>query len=110
MFIGGALAPELAELPTDELQSIAHRELAELMRITGEPLWTDVARWPASMPQYQVGHLQRIAAIEARVAAIPGLALAGNAYHGVGIPQCIRSGEVAAEQIAEQQKEGRSSN
>jgi oxygen-dependent protoporphyrinogen oxidase len=108
-FIGGALAPELAELPEDELKSIAHRELAELMQITGTPLWSDVARWRASMPQYAVGHLQRVAAIEARVATIPSLALAGNAYRGVGIPQCIRSGELAAETITAQIKEGRSS-
>ena len=56
------------------------------MQISGQPQWTDVARWPASMPQYHVGHLQRVAQIEARVATHPGLALAGNAYHGVGIP------------------------
>ena len=52
------------------------------------------------MPQYHVGHLTRVASIEARVAALPGLELAGNAYHGVGIPQCIHSGETAAERIA----------
>jgi oxygen-dependent protoporphyrinogen oxidase len=109
VFIGGALAPELAELPEDELKSIAHRELGELLQITSPPLWSDVARWRASMPQYAVGHLQRVAAIETRVATIPGLALAGNAYRGVGIPQCIRSGELAAETITAQIKEGRSS-
>jgi oxygen-dependent protoporphyrinogen oxidase len=99
-FIGGAIAPELAELPEDELQAIAQNELTELMQITGAPLWSNVARWRASMPQYHVGHLQRIASIEARAAAIPGLALAGNAFHGVGIPQCIHSGETAAVKIA----------
>lgn len=109
IFIGGALAPELANLPVDELKSIAERELVDLMQIKGAPLWSEVARWPASMPQYAVGHLQRVAAMESRVAAIPGLALAGNAYRGVGIPQCIRSGELAAESIAAQIKEGRSS-
>ena len=102
VFIGGAIAPELAELPTDELQRIAHQELTALLRITGAPLWTDVSRWPASMPQYHVGHLQHVAEIEDRVAGLHGLELAGNAYHGVGIPQCIHSGETAAEQIAKQ--------
>lgn len=100
VFIGGALAPQLAELPAAELERLAHSELTSLMRIEGSPEWTDVAPWPASMPQYEVGHLQRVAQIEARVAEIPGLSLAGNAYHGVGIPQCIHSGEVAAERIA----------
>ncbi|MEX2092703.1 MAG: protoporphyrinogen oxidase [Pirellulales bacterium] len=99
VFIGGALAPELAELPDDELRRIAHQQLAALMRISGQPLWTDIARWPASMPQYHVGHLQRIAQIEGRVAKLRGLELAGNAYHGVGIPQCIHSGESAAERV-----------
>jgi oxygen-dependent protoporphyrinogen oxidase len=100
VFIGGAIAPQLAELPVDELQSIAHRELAQLMQISGQPQWSDVARWPASMPQYHVGHLQRVTQIEGRASAHPGLALAGNAYHGVGIPQCIHSGETAAIRIA----------
>ena len=100
VFIGGALAPDLAELPEAELTRIAHEELAALLRIDGAPLWTEVARWPASMPQYHVGHLLRIAQIEGRAAKLRGLALAGNAYHGVGIPQCIHSGETAAERIA----------
>ena len=51
------------------------------------------------MPQYHVGHLQRVAEIESRVANLPGLALAGNAYHGVGIPQCIYSATRAAERV-----------
>ena len=55
---------------------------------------------PASMPQYHVGHLQRVAQIETRVATFRGLELAGNAYHGVGIPQCIHSGEAAAGRVA----------
>ena len=52
------------------------------------------------MPQYTVGHAARVAEIEARVAAIPGLHLAGNAYHGIGIPDCVRSAKQAAERIA----------
>ena len=109
VFIGGALAPELAELPDDELRRMAHQQLAALMRISGQPLWTEVARWPASMPQYHVGHLQRIAQIGGRVAKLRGLELAGNAYHGVGIPQCIHSGETAAERVVTLTLGGRSS-
>ncbi len=100
VFIGGALAPELANLPTADLNRIAQEELRELMQISGEPLWTEVTSWPASMPQYHVGHLQRVAQIETRVATFRGLELAGNAYHGVGIPQCIHSGEAAAGRVA----------
>jgi oxygen-dependent protoporphyrinogen oxidase len=99
-FLGGALAPQLMERSDDELGAIAQSELADLLEITGQPLWTDVAKWPGSMPQYHIGHLDRVANIEARAAELPNLELAGNAYHGVGIPQCIHSGETAAERIA----------
>jgi oxygen-dependent protoporphyrinogen oxidase len=99
VFIGGALQPELLERPDDDLRRIAIEELTELLRITGEPLVTDIARWPRSMPQYHVGHLARVADIEQRVARYPTLALAGNAYRGVGIPHCVASGEAAAEKV-----------
>jgi oxygen-dependent protoporphyrinogen oxidase len=98
-FIGGALQPELADLPDADLRRLALDELRDLLGITGEPLLTDIARWPHSMPQYHVGHLQRIARIEQLAARHPRLALAGNAYRGVGIPQCIASGESAAERL-----------
>ena len=100
VFIGGALQPELAELPDAELRQLALEELADLLGITGQPVMTDIARWPRAMPQYHVGHLDRVARIEQLAASHPGLALAGNAYHGVGIPQCITSGERAAERTA----------
>lgn len=99
VFIGGALHPEFLELPDAELRRIAQDELGELLRITGMPITADVARWPRSMPQYHVGHLARVARIEQLVDAYPTLGLAGNAYRGVGIPQCIASGEAAAERI-----------
>jgi oxygen-dependent protoporphyrinogen oxidase len=99
VFIGGALQPLLAELPDDELRRIAIDELSDLLHIAGKPLLADIARWPASMPQYHVGHLDRIARIEQLTARHATLALAGNAYRGVGIPQCIASGNRAAEKL-----------
>lgn len=99
-FLGGALEPQLMDRSDDELSAIAHAELADLLEMTGQSLWTDVAKWPGSMPQYHVGHLDRVASIEARAVELPNLELAGNAYHGVGIPQCIHSGETAAERIS----------
>ncbi len=75
------------------------RELRELLGITSEPLLTRIHRHPQAMPQYRVGHLDRVARIDAAVTHHPGLALAGNAYRGVGIPDCIRSGEQAAEAV-----------
>jgi oxygen-dependent protoporphyrinogen oxidase len=100
VFIGGALQPELLDLADDDLLRIAREELGALLQTTGEPLVVDVARWPRSMPQYHVGHLNRVARIERLAAAHPNFALGGNAYHGVGIPQCIASGQAAAERIA----------
>jgi oxygen-dependent protoporphyrinogen oxidase len=95
-FVGGALRPELVELDDAALVAAVRRELADLLGVRAEPQLTTLARWRRAMPQYHVGHLARVARIRARAAAL-GLHLAGNAYEGVGIPDCIRSGETAAE-------------
>ncbi len=100
VFIGGALQRELAGLTDDRLRQIATEELRDVLRTRAEPLLVDIARWPGSMPQYHLGHMALVAAIEAAAARHPGLALAGNAYHGVGIPHCVHSGELAAERLA----------
>ena len=71
------------------------------MKLSGDPLFQFVQRWPESMPQYHVGHLDRVERIEQQAAEHPHFALAGNAYRGVGIPFCIRSGETAAETVLE---------
>jgi oxygen-dependent protoporphyrinogen oxidase len=102
VFVGGALQPELARLPQDELIELARGELAALIGAGGEPEIAEVVRWLEAMPQYHVGHLDLVAQIESRAAEIPRFALAGNAYRGVGIPFCIRSGEQAAERVVEQ--------
>lgn len=98
-FIGGALQPELFALDDVTLVTRVREELAALLGVVEAPLLTRIARWPESMPQYHVGHLERVARARALVAALPGLAIAGNAYDGIGIPDCIRSGEAAAEHI-----------
>jgi oxygen-dependent protoporphyrinogen oxidase len=99
VFVGGACQPELADLPDDELKRLVQDELRVLMGAEGEPELFEVFRWPATMPQYHVGHLQRTARIEQQVATHPRLELAGNAYRGVGIPYCVHSGEQAAERL-----------
>jgi protoporphyrinogen/coproporphyrinogen III oxidase len=70
--------------------------------VIAQPLFSRVWRHPNSMPQYHVGHQSRIQRIEAHLAKFPGLVLAGNAYHGVGIADCVRTGEEAAEKIFNQ--------
>jgi oxygen-dependent protoporphyrinogen oxidase len=99
-FLGGAFHPEVVAWDDDALAGAAAREFADLLGIRGGPILRHISRWPGVMPQYELGHLGLVAAIEARVARHPRLALAGNAYHGVGVPQCIQSGERAAQQIA----------
>jgi oxygen-dependent protoporphyrinogen oxidase len=101
VFVGGATQPHLMELGDEEVVALAERELAELLGVRGQPELVRVIRWRRQMPQYQVGHLARVQRIEAHLAELPGLLLAGNAYHGVGIPYCIRSGERAAEQAVQ---------
>jgi oxygen-dependent protoporphyrinogen oxidase len=97
VFIGGALQSEYLDLADDELARIAEEELRDLLGIRGGPCLSKIFRWRASMPQYHLGHLDRWRRIQDTLAQFPGLVLAGNAYEGVGIPQCIRSGEAAAE-------------
>lgn len=100
-FTGGALQPEIFALEESEIVKRVENDLRELLGITGQPLFTEVSKWQNSMPQYEVGHLDRIAVIENSVRELPALALAGNAYRGTGIPDCIRSGETAAEHISQ---------
>jgi protoporphyrinogen/coproporphyrinogen III oxidase len=83
-----------------EMVASARREVAETLGADAEPLLVRVHRWPGGMPQYVLGHLDRLSRIETRLAEHPGLALAGAAYRGVGIPDCIASGEAAAERVA----------
>jgi oxygen-dependent protoporphyrinogen oxidase len=101
VFVGGALQPELARLADSQLEALVRQELAELIGAQGEPEFCEVARWLGIMPQYHVGHLDLVAAIEKRAEALPHFSLAGNAYRGVGIPFCVRSGEQAAERVAQ---------
>jgi protoporphyrinogen/coproporphyrinogen III oxidase len=98
-FAGGALQPEIFALDEEEMARRVEADLRELLKISGGPLFVEVAKWERSMPQYEVGHLERVAEIEALVKQVPGLALAGNAYRGAGIPDCVGSGETAAENL-----------
>lgn len=100
VFVGGALQPELNQLDDTELQQLVRGELKELLGVSGDPDFCLINRWLGVMPQYHVGHVALAAQIDAAATALPHFALAGNAYHGVGIPFCIHSGEQAAERIA----------
>ncbi len=99
IFLGGALQPEMLELDDNQLRLIAEEELSDLLSIGGSPSVSRVFRWPRAMPQYHLGHLERLQRLNDRLSRLPGLTLTGNAYDGVGVPQCIRSGERAAEKV-----------
>ncbi|MCL2005870.1 MAG: protoporphyrinogen oxidase [Planctomycetaceae bacterium] len=99
VFAGGARRPELAEMPGEQLAPLLLQELRKVIKIDGEPILTMVAHWPNTMPQYNVGHCERIQEIESLVSQESTLALAGNAFLGVGIPSCIQTGYAAAEKV-----------
>jgi oxygen-dependent protoporphyrinogen oxidase len=100
VFMGGAVRPELLELPDDSILKLAFEEVRELFGVRTVPHFERLIRWNRAMPQYHVGHVQRVARIRELVSKYPGLALVGNAYDGVGIPQCIRSAKYAVADLA----------
>jgi oxygen-dependent protoporphyrinogen oxidase len=99
VFVGGALDPATPLLADGPLVDLVRREIADVIGARGVPVLVQIDRWPGAMPQYHVGHVDRVALIRARLATLPGLALAGAAYEGVGIPQVIASGQAAARAV-----------
>ena len=98
-FFGGAGDDAVLDETDQSLVRMASEELRRILGLTAAPIFTSISRWPRSMAQYTVGHSARWKEIEARVAAIPGLHVAGNGYTGIGIPDCIRMGRQAAARI-----------
>ena len=98
-FFGGASAPLLLDSSDDEIIALAHRQLSALLGPLPTPSFTVVRRCPRSLPQYAVGHLERMLRLEERVRALPGLQLIGNAYYGVGLPDLVRQGSEAARRV-----------
>jgi oxygen-dependent protoporphyrinogen oxidase len=96
-FMGGSRDPEVLNLSDSEALAIVRRELKEVLALKAEPLFVRLHRWPGSMAQYTVGHEQRLRGIESELEKLPGMYLAGNAYSGIGISDCIRTGRIAAE-------------
>ena len=95
-FLGRAGQPDPLHLSDQELLALVREELRAVLGVTAAPVLHRIYRWPGAMPQYTLGHLDRLTTIDRRLSAHPGLFLAGAAYRGVGIPDCIQSGEAAA--------------
>ncbi len=100
-FVGGARDPQALDRSDEELIETARDSFIDLLGLREEatPTYGRVFRFPRAMPQYTVGHLDRMAALDAVLAGEPGLALAGAAYRGVGVPNCLESGEEAAAKV-----------
>jgi protoporphyrinogen/coproporphyrinogen III oxidase len=97
-FLGGMREEQVLELREDEILRIVRDELRQVLGLTAEPLFTRVYKWKSAMAQYNVGHLERLDRIEGLCHRLPGLSLAGNGYRGIGVPDCVRSGQNAATQ------------
>jgi len=100
VFVGGALFPRAFDLDDERMIAAVETDLRDLIGVSGSALWSIVTRYPRSMPQYHVGHIERIRRIERALSTIPALELAGNAYLGAGIPDTIRSANEAAARLA----------
>lgn len=99
VFLGGVKSRELLRLPDSELERTILQDLQEILGVRNRPELVSISRHPASMPQYGVGHLERVARIFKQADSIPGLYLTGNAYRGIGLPDCIREAEETAGKI-----------
>jgi len=95
-FLGGFKDKAVLELSDEEITATVLRELREILGLTAAPGFVRIYRWRGAMAQYTPGHLARVARIEQTVKFIPGLAVCGNAFHGIGVPDCIRMGQEAA--------------
>lgn len=95
-FFGGESAPLLLDSSDDEIVALARKQLSTFLGPLPQPSFSVVRRWPRSLPQYAVGHLERMAQLEERVRTLSGLQLIGNAYYGVGLPDLVRQGRSAA--------------
>jgi len=99
VFVGGATRPDLFDLPDEAIEELVARELGDLIGVSGPPQLLEIGRHPRAMPQYTLGHLDRVDAIRRKLARHPRLFLTGIAFDGVGIPDCIHAAEQTAESV-----------
>jgi oxygen-dependent protoporphyrinogen oxidase len=90
----------MLDLTDDALTRAVHTEIKLAMGVRGEPVFERIIRWPRAIPQYVIGHIDRVARIEAAAARQPGLFITGNAYHGVAMGDCAEQGEIVAARVA----------
>jgi oxygen-dependent protoporphyrinogen oxidase len=101
-FLGGSRDEQILQRSEKEILQICREDLRQILALDAEPLFARVYKWKSAMAQYSVGHLERLQRIELLRQKLPGLALAGNGYNGIGVPDCVRSGtEAASKTLAE---------
>jgi oxygen-dependent protoporphyrinogen oxidase len=98
-FLGGASVEQVLDSTDDQILQIVRDELRQIISLDAEPLFARVYKWKSAMAQYSVGHLERLVRIQSLCQKLPGLALAGNGFTGIGVPDCVRSGTEAASKI-----------
>jgi oxygen-dependent protoporphyrinogen oxidase len=98
-FFSSSRMPDLLTHSDEALQEIACQELKEILGLKTEPRFALTFRWDRAMAQYETGHLDRVAEMEKIIAAMPGFHIIGNSFHGIGVPDCIKSARLAVEQI-----------
>jgi oxygen-dependent protoporphyrinogen oxidase len=100
VFLGGSSDPHIHELDDSGIATLVQQELREILGLEAEAHFVRIYRWPRAMAQYEIGHLERVAKIGRLRQELPGLFLAGNAYGGIGVPDCVREGRQAASNAA----------
>jgi oxygen-dependent protoporphyrinogen oxidase len=98
-FLGGSRDPEVLELGDQEIINLVREELQSVLKLSATPLFHRIHRWRRAMAQYEVGHEETVTRIQTRLQNHPSLALAGNAYSGIGISDCVRTGRAAADRV-----------
>jgi len=98
-FVGGARQPELTQRSDDELTALVHSELKAIIGIDGDPVYQRVSRWQKAIPQYEIGHLDIIAAIENFERRMPGMIVGGNYRGGIAVGDCVVQSRVIADRI-----------
>jgi oxygen-dependent protoporphyrinogen oxidase len=98
-FFAGSSAASVWDLPDEEIVAVVKNDLRQILGVSADPLFSRVYKWKSAMAQYTVGHLDRLERIDRLRQQLPGIALAGNAYRGIGVPDCVRSGRDAVQQL-----------
>jgi oxygen-dependent protoporphyrinogen oxidase len=98
-FFSSSRVPDLLSFSDEALQELARKELKEILGLNEQPRFARTFRWDVAMPQYEVGHLERVAQMESMLAGLPGLHMTGNSFYGIGVPDCIKSARQAVDRI-----------